>query len=379
MKNIKKGSLIFKFAVVICIVLCMTIQIMAAGSNSTPETKPTVGSDGSPTEIFSQGGSGAEGMVSSWNKNYKAVVIPTNLTRPIESNNSSSFTQGGDWKQGDYHISVYDHDKEGKRVKIQTINYHNEYNHCIDLGNAKFGEPKITYKGCYVINEDMSKTPINIEVKFVKWDTKTAKIGKVTTADPGNQRYNTPNPTVMITKALKGGLPSIKMINIADLNIRTSFYNADTGKPIKIKSNVTYFDVDSTQAQSIKADKINGMFVTHDSLLNYVYDEKDGYHIFQDSSNEEKSDEKNPENAFAIAYEGDSISQIFTSDQCVYNPKNGKWEPHLESPSGFNSYFGPSSYTLFKIKPNNPHKSVSQVVGEGEINSSDEALKVKTQ
>ena len=184
-------------------------------------------------------------------------------------------------------------------------------------------------------------------------------------------------PYVAIRRELVAGMPRIDIMNTGRLQMSYAFYYAGTEDPVKIRSNLTYLDVDCAQAMAFRADSIARSVVTEDTKLGY--EEQNGWHLFSNVKNNLAYGADNPENAVSIAYETETLGIRYYSNQ---RSKQTTGEAYYTEGkmTGAQSFFGPAQqYSLFDPGlPGDPLKSVSGNGGpEGDsvhLNSMEEAF-----
>ncbi len=140
------------------------------------------------------------------------------------------------------------------------------------------------------------------------------------------------------------------MVNVKDLRVRYHYYYAGTSDPVNVKTNVTYQDIDNSQAMSFRATSVYSALVTDKpaSVLRYSYD--DGWHVFVDPDNTDASGAEDPQCSCSVAFRGQWLDVKYTSNQTTVGLDE---KVTLGNPNGADSYFSPSQYTLFLPEPGN--------------------------
>lgn len=201
----------------------------------------------------------------------------------------------------------------------------------------------ITYTG-YKIWDDSRHDFVDVTVRAAAADWSTVKKQRT------NGSKTEKEPLFAIGKTIQG-LPEINIVNVKSLRMHYDFYEASTGKPYSVKTNLTYNDIDAGQAVSIK--DIDGSYVTKNTNIKWKSD--DAYQAFNAGRLTEQ-DSSAKENMFNFYFSGSSNDLIYTTNQVR---KDSKGRRVQGEPNGTFSHFGTSVVSLAQVSLPAPEKTVS--------------------
>jgi fimbrial isopeptide formation D2 family protein/uncharacterized repeat protein (TIGR01451 family) len=233
------------------------------------------------------------------------------------------------------------------------------------LSDSKSGNGVIlTYKNLYIYDPDDSGAltkgkahyvPVDLKVTVTYFDEKVHNVG----SDSSKSISYTDKPYIQFSNTVKG-LPSIWMYNVDNVNVKYSYTYGDAsskaGQTYKIKTNMTYDDIDAGQAIGLRDDNAS-YYVAKNTKLDYAQLSSAGssYDVFYGET-PENIDSSN--NTAEIPY---SFGQTYstTSQTIKYvssSATNGKL---TGAPLGSWTYFGASAYSMVKLVAPKPTKDVS--------------------
>ena len=152
------------------------------------------------------------------------------------------------------------------------------------------------------------------------------------------------------------GLPSLTVFNIGEVNIRYEYTygeaSSKSGQQYKIKSNMTYDDIDGGQGIGLKNSSAN-YYVAENSQLAYTNMGSFDYFYGNTAEDISESDKAKEERvAFGQTYT--------TAVQTITYTSASTYKGTLtDSPRGKWSHFGASAYSMVKLIPPDPNKTVS--------------------
>lgn len=281
--------------------------------------------DVSGAKSIAEGGSGEpewkapphNGQHSSWESPGNGFTVPADYANKLK-------------KAEDFHCESF-----GRTCKLQTLKdlYANvsSFPARQDSTHFCFDIQENSKEGCGIWLRNIMIYD-NEEGKDVKLDC------KLTIMDWADETKSTPEKHHVVLTKTKA-LPSIDIAGLNEVRLKWDYYRAGTENPYRVKSNVTFNDIDSCQYMGFKVEQAVHQFAHTNTALKFK--SKDGYSLYTDPDygNDEAMD---PKQAFGVAYESDSI--LYTYGTLT----NGTF-----------STFGELSYSMFRPMPNDPTKSVS--------------------
>lgn len=244
---------------------------------------------------------------------------------------------------------------KGKRYSESTAKkFMKIFNQNADASNyywfrSKDALPKVAYSGYHVFDERLGRY---VDLYMT---AEVTKAGKSYNQHPKWKSEGKPY-TIALANAANSkfrGLPSLIIIGHGNVEVRISYYlagNSDaapsqwtnTGVEYKVKSNITYRDIDAGQAISIKKASSSG-FTGYNKNTPYLkFGEYDGFYCVQARSLEgvNKSNDK-----YWMSYNLDakSIVMRYTTNQIDYTKSTDK-KKVAGKPSGAWTYLGTKSY-----------------------------------
>lgn len=281
--------------------------------------------DVSGAESVAKGGSGEakwkaspnNGRHSSWETPGSGFTVPPEYANKLK-------------KTGTFATAAF-----GKSCTVESLSklYANQGGLKGRSGNTHF---------CFDVKEN-SKGKFGIWLRnLAVYDNKAGKDikldCKLTIMDWTDETDSTPaKHHVVLTR--NRALPGVDISGLKEVRLKWDYYKAGTDTGYRLKSNVTFNDIDSTQYMGFKVDQVLYQFAHANTALKFKT--QNGYSIYTDP-NYGNDDFMNPKQAFGVAYESNSV--IYT-----YGTKT----------NGTFSTFGELSYSMFQPVPNNPTKSVS--------------------
>lgn len=107
--------------------------------------------------------------------------------------------------------------------------------------------------------------------------------------------------------ALGENLTNTVYVGLEEVKITSTFYKAGTTTKVSLKSNVTLKDIDSYQYIGVKANKVNGQYVSKDTKLSYKED--NGTYIYY--ADTDKDYDSEDFTCAAFTFEGNSFEYTF--------------------------------------------------------------------
>ncbi len=279
--------------------------------------------------------SGAKSIVKGGSGEAEWKASPHNGRHSSWETPGSGFTVPADYanklkKTGDFQV-----EKFGKTFSVQALKdiYANlgslpgreEHTHfCFDITENSKGSCGVWLRNIAIYD--------NEEGQDVKLDC------KLTIMDWADEKDHTPQKHhVLITKTR--ALPTVDIAGLHEVRLKWDYYKAGTNKPYRLKSNVTFNDIDSSQYMGFQVDQALYQFAHENTALKFK--SSNGYSLYTDPDYGD-DDSLDPKQAFGIAYESSSV--LYTYGTLT----NGTF-----------SSFGELSYSMFRPTPNDPTKSVS--------------------
>lgn len=278
------------------------------------------------TEPVKKGGAGFaawhethHGWHSTWKEPGSGFIVPASYTNIIRSTGDTTYATFGKSCKVSEALKAYDKDHpDAERASPAEDRYY-----AFDI--------KENTKGSFGMWARNLKIYDNEKKAYVKVDC------KVTVMDWEDETDQTPNAHHLTIQ--KSARPNIDLSGLKEATLKWDYFLAGTSTRYKVKSNVTFDDIDAQQYVAFKADQVLFQFVAENTRLSYkVSNGSNGYY----NPDEENYKAGDPRNAFGAVYQTDTL-------QFSYGTKNrGTW-----------SHFGYLAYAMFEPTPNDPTKTVS--------------------
>lgn len=140
--------------------------------------------------------------------------------------------------------------------------------------------------------------------------------------------------------ALGDGVTNTVYIGLEEVKTNSTFYKAGTSEKVRLKSNVTLKDIDSHQYIGVKANKVDGQYVSKNTKLSYKED--NGTYIYY--ANYDNDYDSEDFTCAAFIFEGNSFEYTFGRN--------------LAEPTRHDQFVG-SGQNMVKFETVPPRKSVS--------------------
>ena len=140
--------------------------------------------------------------------------------------------------------------------------------------------------------------------------------------------------------ALGENLTNTVYVGLEEVKTTSTFYKAGTTTKVSLKSNVTLKDIDSNQYIGVKANKVNGQYVSKDTKLSYKED--NGTYIYY--ADTDKDYDSEDFTCAAFTFEGNSFEYTFGRN--------------IAEPTRHDQFVG-SGQNMVRFKTAAPVKSVS--------------------
>ena len=147
--------------------------------------------------------------------------------------------------------------------------------------------------------------------------------------------------------ALGAGITNAAYVGISEMTTNSQFYKAGTNTAITLKSNVTLSDIDASQYIGVKADKVDGQYVSSNTKLKFM--EEGGRSIYVAGNNEDYDSE---------AFTATGFIFESSSFQYTFGRRDQRDGDDTEGPTNQEQYVG-SGQAMTQFQPANPTKSIS--------------------
>lgn len=147
--------------------------------------------------------------------------------------------------------------------------------------------------------------------------------------------------------ALGAGITNAAYVGISEMTTDSKFYKAGTNTAVTLKSNVTLSDIDASQYIGVKADKVDGQYVSSNTKLKFMED--GGRNIYVAENNKDYDSE-----AFT------AVGFIFESNsfQYTFGRQDQRDGDDIEEPTNQEQYVG-SGQAMTQFSPAHPTKTVT--------------------
>ncbi len=149
--------------------------------------------------------------------------------------------------------------------------------------------------------------------------------------------------------ALGSGVTDACYVGISEMTTNSKFYKAGTNTAVTLKSNVTLSDIDASQYIGVKADKMDGQYVSSDTKLKYM--EESGRSVYVAGNNEDYDSEAFT--AVGFIFESNSFDYTFGRK----DEREGD-DPEDYGPTHQEQYVG-TGQAMTRFNPPNPVKTVT--------------------
>lgn len=147
--------------------------------------------------------------------------------------------------------------------------------------------------------------------------------------------------------ALGTGITNAAYVGISEMTTNSKFYKAGTNTAVTLKSNVTLSDIDASQYVGVKADKVDGQYVSSNTKLKFM--EEGGRSIYVAGNNEDYDSE---------AFTATGFIFESSSFQYTFGRRDQRDGDDTEGPTNQEQYVG-SGQAMTQFSPAHPTKTVT--------------------
>ena len=325
-------------------------MISAASSNGN------AGLNGSGSDIFRRGGGGtSQNDYSSWSMSKtKAFEVPKEFSVRLHSyydaDNYAPTKLSASGNLTSKQVCMKDRSD-------RTLSMDPDDGPIFKLSDSKSGKGvNLTYHNLYIYDPKDDGALRKGKAGYVPVDL------TVSATYFNEKHYSeaiTDNPLIQFSKDVNG-LPSLTTFNVGDVNIKYEYTYGDasskSGQKYTIQSNMTYDDIDVGQGIGIR-DSSASYYVAENSQLAYAHTSMTGgdFDFFLGNTTEDVSEsdkDKEERIAFGQTYNTNVQTIKYTSSSATATAMTG-------APLGKWTHFGASAYSMVKLIPPDPMKTVS--------------------
>lgn len=260
-----------------------------------------------------------KGYHSSWVSPGSGFEVPASYANIIQSTGDVTYSAFGKTSKVTEALKAYDKDHPNAERSDPTDDGYFSF----DIKENSRGGFGMWAKNLRIYdNEKREHVRLDCKVTVTDWEDETA---------------HTPNAHhVLIQKFAR---PNINASGLKEVTLKWEYFLAGTDTRYKIKSNVTFDDIDATQYVGFQSEQVLRQFAGRLTRLHYK--NEDGLNIYHnpDEKNYEAGD---PRNAFGAVYHTDTLKFTYGTEN------QGTW-----------AHFGYLAYAMFRPTPNDPTKTVS--------------------
>ena len=375
MNKLKKHRKLTAVLVIIAVILVGAAMLLPAFANTAEDLISSASGNGAAgnNNFHFTNGNGGKNQYSSWGlpKNTAFEVNKEYATRlqSIYNTNgkyaATSVQASGNTTSDVKCVWHADSKSDNPDAANKTYTLDPDDGPIFKLNDSKSGKGvSLTYKNLYIYDPSdsgrltkgkLNYVPVDLTVTVTYFNEKEYYPGK----NPDKAKSFTSSPWIQFTKTVRG-LPTVRMFNVGDVNVKYTYTYGDAsskaGKTYTIKSNMTYDDIDAGQGIGLRNDSAS-YYVSKNSKLCYTEQPANGvnFDFFYGNTpkNISNSDYDTEElYSFGMTYTTASQSIKYVSTSAYNNQLTG-------TPQGSWSLFSASAYSMVKLVPSDPTKSVS--------------------
>lgn len=313
-KKTKQYAMVAMIITALIFGFCCTGITAFAAFNTTGSESIGDGKNGYDTWHQAHGG-----WHSTWEHPGSGFVVPASYANIIRSTENTTYSAFGTNCKVSKMLNAYDKDHPTADRTTPT----DEQVDAFDVKDNTKGNFGLWLRNLRIYdNEKKDYVKVDCKVTVMDWEDETGQ---------------TPNAHHLTIQ--KSARPDINLSGLKQATLKWDYFLAGTDTHYKVKSNMTFDDIDATQYVAFKAGQVLFQFVAKATRLYYKINNGFNGYYNPDETNYDAGD---PKNAFGAVYHTDTL-------QFTYGTENkGTW-----------SHFGYLAYAMFKPTPNDPTKTVS--------------------